>query len=170
MPGQEEITLPFRKRALLVGQQFERRVRIQSRVVPLPAHDGTVLIVLDQAVIGIRRERQRAEPQGVEDGQVEQIETRGGGPQVGQVEDREVVSDETLGAFREPVQFGERRGQLAGLDPAAGEGSAVLVYRRERVDAPVARPDLEVEGKEPHGPPTSPSNPGGPRQPPTMRA
>ena len=76
----------------LVGQNLQRQPGVQLRVIHPPAFKLPVLVVLDQVVVGIAREGQRVEPQGVDGRQLQEPKAGLCGPQVGQVESDEVVA------------------------------------------------------------------------------
>ena len=71
----------------------EREPGVQFRIVDLSADEAAVLIVLDQAMIGIGRKGQRAEAQGVQHRQAQQPQLGSRDPEMGNVERDQVVAD-----------------------------------------------------------------------------
>ena len=124
----------------LIGEDVEGELAVQQGVVAgLPDQAG-VLVVLDQVVVGAARVGQGVEPQGIDDGEPEQIQVGIDGPQVGDVEmSQDVVAHYEGGALAQPVDAPDAGGVpgvvalevefIAGVGPVGGHGdeAAVLV-------------------------------------------
>ena len=124
----------------LVGEDVEGELAVQQGVVAgLPDQAG-VLVVLDQVVVGTARVSQGVEPQGIDDGEPEQVQVGIDGPQVGDVVSQDVVAHYEGGALAQQVDApdaGRVPGVvalevefIAGVGPVGGHGdeAAVLAY------------------------------------------
>ena len=115
VPGAEQSWVGFLQHRLLVGEDFQRDLGVLFGVVPSPGEQLTVLIVLDQAVIRVARERQGVEPKRVDRRQFQQAQVWIRGSQMLQVEVDEVVPQHEVCAFGQVVELGERPGQARPL-------------------------------------------------------
>ena len=98
------------------------------------------LVVLDQVVVGAARVGEGVEPQGIDDGEPEQIKVGIDGPQVGDVEFQDVVAHYEGGPLAQLVDAPDAGGVsgvvalevefIAGVGPVGGHGdeAAFLVY------------------------------------------
>ena len=128
-----------------VGEQLECQLGIQEGIVNLHPRQRRFLILLDEVMVGVFGECQRAEVERVDGGQVEQFEVgRMPGEEFEIVLD-DVVSDQIRGACGEFVQsFQGRRQSTAVAAPGEGRGT-VGTYRADRVDVLAA---LKVDGEQ----------------------
>ena len=141
VPGRQQGWLGFAQRLPLLAEDRQREAGVQFRVIDPPAHEAAVLIVLDQAVIGIAREGERAEPQRVHRRQGEQPQVGLRRLEVGQVEGNQVVAEEegdAVGERVEPRQFRCRTVAVAAL-------ARIAAHRPEGVNAAILLADLQVE-------------------------
>ena len=97
----------------LVPQNVEDKQGILLGIVQMTALQPPVLIVLDQVMVGILRERKRVEPQRVDDGLTEKLQISGCSCQVRQVERDDVVPNQELRVPGKLVQLPERVRQTA---------------------------------------------------------
>ena len=65
VPGSQQVGRRFSKGLLLIGEQFQSKPGVQFGIVHAPALQLPVLVVLDQMMIGIARERQGIESERV---------------------------------------------------------------------------------------------------------
>ena len=150
MPREQQVAIGPAECGLLIRKEFERRLGVQPGIVSLSPNQPSVLVVLDEVVVGIGRKRQGTESQRVEHRQPQECELRSYRREVGDVEVEDVVPDQAIRVPREAVEFGKAVRKLARPYPAPGEGVATFVHRGERMDAVAAPGDLEVKGEEPH--------------------
>ena len=148
MPGDKQVRVGFGKRLSLVGKQVERLPRIEFRIVALPSHQATILIVLDELVVGIGGKRQGAQAQGVQRRHPQQAQLRCGSFEAPQVEIDQVVADEAIAGFGEIIELGQCGIQGDGPELLFGEcqrrpGS--VIDRSEGKDAFVASPNFQVD-------------------------
>ena len=153
---------------LLVIEHLQRQTGVQIRIVTLGAFERRVLVVLDEMVVRVGRERQRIQPQRVHHRHPQQPQPGSGSLQMGKVELDDVVSDHKVGAIGEAVERRERlidrapvldRRNLISLQ--AGDASACLAittglqcpchasarvgtHTRQRVDVAVPAGDFKV--------------------------
>ena len=92
VPSDQQLRRRFAQRLALVGQKLQRQAGVQFRVIHPPAPELPVLIMLDQAVVGIARKGQRTEPQSVDGRQPQEPKIGLGRLQVRQIEIDEVVA------------------------------------------------------------------------------
>ena len=86
VPGGEQLRVGFGQGPLLVAKYVQDQAGVEFRVVDLPALQPTVLVVLDQVVVGVARKGQGTELQGVDRRKVQQAQVGLGRLEVGQVE------------------------------------------------------------------------------------
>ena len=141
MPGRQQIGLGFSQRLPLLAEDLQREAGVQLRVVDPPAHEPAVLIVLDQAVVGIAREGERAETQRVHRRQGEQPQVGLRRLEVGQVEGNQVVAEKEGDAFGERVEPRQFRCRSAAVVAVA----RIAAHRPEGVNATVLLANLQVE-------------------------
>ena len=84
-----------------------------SGSLAFPPCQGAVLVVLDQAVIGVSGERERIEPKGIDPRFVQEPQARIRLLQMAAVEFDEVVSERELGVFCIVVQCVQRGFEVA---------------------------------------------------------
>ena len=102
--------------------------------------------MLDQVVVGVAGEGQGVEAERVHRGQVEQPQPGLGGPQVGEVEVDQVVSQQEVRALGQLVQPGQGLGQVAAHPGDRHRLTRIRTDSGNRVN-PVIRPaDLQVQG------------------------
>ena len=111
VPRHQQVRLCIQEGPLLVLKEIQREPAVQQGVVSPAPHQLAVLVVLDQVVLGIPREGQGIEPQGVHRRHTEQIQSGVDRLQVGQVEGNDVVAEEKIGSLGQPVEFGQRLGK-----------------------------------------------------------
>ena len=127
----------------LVVEQIQREPGIELRVVQPAAFELSVLVVLDQVVIGIARKGERIEPQRIHRRQAQE-------PKIGlrrldmrEIEGDQVVPEQKGRAVGQHIQLLQRRRQIpaskdqaaSGIGPQCGKGA----------DATVANADFEVQ-------------------------
>ena len=124
----------------LVGEDVEGELAVQQGVVAGLPDQASVLVVLDQVVVGAARVGEGVEPQGIDDGETEQIKVGIDGPQVGDVVFQDVVAHYEGGALAQLVDAPDAGGVsgvvalevefIAGVGPVGGHGdeAAILVY------------------------------------------
>ena len=137
VPGSEQVRRCLAESLLLIGEHLQRQAGVQVGVVEPSPPELSVLIMLDQVVIGIAGEGQGVEPERVHRRQLQQTQGGIGGPQVGQVEIDQVVPQQEVGVIGQVVQPVQRRGEAVvrpridqgpvGIGPHAGEGVDPLV-------------------------------------------
>ena len=115
---------------LLVLEHPKRQPGVQVRVVALGALERRVLVVLDQMVIRVRRERQRVQPQSVHHRHPQQPQPGSGGLQMGKVELDDVVTHHKVSTPSQPVKRNKR---LTNRAPIFGRCDIVTV---QACDAP----------------------------------
>ena len=76
MPGSEEFRRGLLQFFQLVLEYLHGELAVEKRVVYLAPDQGAVLVVLDQPVVWPAREGYRIQAQGVDGGQVEQLQVR----------------------------------------------------------------------------------------------
>ena len=100
------------KRPPLVVEDLQHQPGVQLRVVQASLDQGTVLVVLDQVVVGVAGEGEGVQPEGVHRGQIEQPQVGIGGLQVGQVEVDQIVPQQEVRAICQLIQPGQRLVQV----------------------------------------------------------
>ena len=141
VPGRQQGWLGFPQRLPLLAEDRQREAGVELGVVDPSAHEPAVLIVLDQAVIGIAREGERAEPQRVHRRQSKQPQVWLRRLEVGQVEGNQVVAEkegDAVGERVEPRQFRCRSAAIVAV-------ARIATHRPEGVDAPILLADLQVD-------------------------
>ena len=142
VPGQQQVAVLPLQRVDDVGQQLERELSIEQRIVDLHARKRGLLVLLDQVVVRVLRERQGAQVERVDRGQVEQREVRRLRGEETEIVLDDVVSDEERRAVGEGVESGKRRPRPGGVPAPRVAGFAIEVDRADRMDAVRS---LEVE-------------------------
>ena len=129
---------------LLVPEHPQGELRVKFRVVAAVALELPVLVVLDEMVIRVARERQRIEPQRVHRRHLQQPQSRARGLQMGDVELDEIVAEQEARAIREIVKICQGLIEAAALAGEYNGSAAVGSYAGERMNAPGLCGDLEV--------------------------
>ena len=129
---------------LLVPEHPQGELRVKFRVVAAIALELPVLVVLDEMVIRVARERQRVEPQSVHRRHLQQPHPRARGSQMGEVELDEVVAEQEARAIGEIVKVGQSLLEAAALLRENDGSPAVGSYAGERVDVPGLCGDLKI--------------------------
>ena len=142
MPRGEQVGCGLREGLALVAEELQRQTGIELGIVHPAALETSILIVLDEPVVGVAGKHERTEPQRVDSRQPQQ-------PQIGlrrfemrQVEGDQVVSQNELGAVGEGVQFRQRGGQVAARMRHAAAG--IAAHRTESMNA-VVLADFKIE-------------------------
>ena len=99
MPGRQQFRRGLRQSSQLVDESFDGQLTVQKRVVALPAHQTTILVVLHQMVVGVAGEGQGVEAQGIHNRQFQDAQVRVEGLQMGDVEGNDVVAQQELAAL-----------------------------------------------------------------------
>ena len=120
---------------MLIAEDVEREPGVELRVVHPPPLELTVLVVLDEVVVGIAGEGERVQPQRVDRGKAKQPEVGLGGGELRQVEEDQVVAQNEPGAVGKVVEVSQRPLEVAA--PKHEPLVAVRTYRGERVDAAI---------------------------------
>ena len=145
VPGREQVRVRFIESPLLIVEHLQHQPGVQLGIVPASPSQRPVLIVLHQVVIGIAGKGQGIEPERVHHRQVQQLEARVRGPQVGQVEIDQVVAQHEVRAVGQLVQPGQRLAQVA-ADPRDGHLLTRIRPHAGQGVNPVIRPaDLQVQ-------------------------
>ena len=148
MPGNEQIGVRVPQCILLVRKQFQRQPRVQFRIVDLPAHERAILIVLDEAMIGIRRKRQGTQAQGVQHRHAEQLHPRRRCPEMFQIKLDQIVAGEAIATRRKVVDLLQCGGQTRGaqaLFPERECRAGFLIDGGQRVYALAAFSNLQID-------------------------
>ena len=93
VPGNHQVRGRLEQLLLLVCEHPQGENRVEFRVVPAIAFELPVLVVLDEMVIRVARERQRVEPQRVHRRHLQQPQPGARGLQMGEVELDEIVAE-----------------------------------------------------------------------------
>lgn len=91
MPGEKQIRTGAFEGLQLVGEEIENQAAVQFRVVHPAAFQLTILVVLDEVVIGVAREGQRIEPERVYDRQTQHRQVW-----LGRFQDRTIMLDQVV--------------------------------------------------------------------------
>ena len=143
VPGREQIRGRLLQGCLLVPEDRQGNPGVQLRVVHALALEPSVLIVLDEAMIGIAGECQRAETQGVQRRQLEEPQVGPGRRQVRQVEIDQVVAQNERRPVGQIVQPRQLRCRTAAGMPFPGIGP----HRAEGTDTAAISVYLQIEGE-----------------------
>ena len=108
MPDQQQVAVLLLQRVDDVGKQLQRELGIQQRIVDLHTRQRGLVVLLDQVVVRVLRERQRAQVERVDRGQMEQREAGCLLGEENEVVLDDVVSDEVRRSVGERVKFGKR--------------------------------------------------------------
>ena len=144
VPGDQQVRGRVKQLLLLVCEHPQGENRVEFRVVPTIAFELPVLVVLDEMVIRVARERQRVEPQRVYRRHLQQPQPGARGLQVGDVELDEIVAEQKSGAVGEVVEVGQRLLESAALLREHDRSAAVGSFAGERVDAASLCGDLKI--------------------------
>ena len=93
MPGSQQFGRRTAQLLLLVVEDLQGKSGIQFGVVDPPTFELSVLVVLDQVVIGVARECQWIKPERVHRRQPQQSEAGTDSLQIGQVEIDQIVAE-----------------------------------------------------------------------------
>ena len=146
MPGQHQIrvcllTLPQGR--ALIAKQIQRQPRVLFGVVHAVPLQRTVLVVLDQVVIGIARECQRVQAQRVYGRQVQQAQVRLCGGEMRKVVGDQVVTQDEGRAFGQGIELCQCGSQIAAV--VSQRSAGVRADRGELMDAPVLDADFQID-------------------------
>ena len=142
--SEEEIAWGFAPQgAPLIVEDLESEPGIELGIVHPSALELSVLVVLDQAVIGVARKGERIEPQGVDCGEVQEPKAGILGGEVWEVEDDQVVSKDDFGTLGEFVETRQCPCQVTGAEDQRTFG--IRSHRSKRADAVVVPADFEVQ-------------------------
>ena len=100
VPCREQFRIAFVEHLqciVLIVEYLQRQLRILHRIIAMPALQPAVLIVFDQMVIGIAREGQRVQPEGIDGGFLVQTQIGAHRLEVGQVEFHQIMSQQECG-------------------------------------------------------------------------
>ena len=143
VPCGEQVRCGLRQRLALVAIELQRNAGVELGIVHPAALQTAVLVVLDETVIGVAGEGERAETQRVDGREFQKPEGRLRRRQVRQVEGDQVVSQQegrALGEVVQPRKYGSEtaarmRQTAAGIRPYCPDGMN-----------PVVPADLEIQG------------------------
>ena len=111
VPRRQQVRVGVPQGLPLLAEDFQRETGVELRVVRPSGFETAVPIVLDEAVIGIARKGQGAEPQGVHRREVQEPQIGLRRLQVRQVEGDQVVAQHEGGPVGEFVERRKRRRQ-----------------------------------------------------------
>ena len=117
MPREQQVgrrLLHPAQRQFLIAEHLQGEFRVEQRIVLAVGEQLAVLVVLDEVVIGILREGQRVEAQGVDHRLAEQAQVRLAGVQLRQIKGDQVVPQQERRVIRQSVQRREGTCQIAG--------------------------------------------------------
>ena len=143
VPCDEKVRRRLTQGSMLVAKYPEREPGVELRVVHPPPLELTVLVVLDQVVVGVARECEGVQPQRVDRGKAKQPKARLRGGEVRQVEENQVVAQNEPGAVGKVVQSGRRSPEV--VAPKHEPLVAVRAYCGKGVNSAVLPTDLEVQ-------------------------
>ena len=95
----------------MVDEELQGKRGVEFGVVPPDALELTVLVMLDQVVIGIAGEGEGIEHEGIDRGKLQEREAGFCGLQMGRIERDEIVADDKAGACGKVVEAGKCLGQ-----------------------------------------------------------
>ena len=107
MPGSQQVGRRVRQDLNLVVEHLQRQPGVQFRVVDTPTPQPSILIMLNQMVIGVTRKRQRIEHKRVHHGEPQQPQTRVRRFQVRQIEADQIMPQEKICAISKALQPGQ---------------------------------------------------------------
>ena len=107
VPGRQQIGVHRLQCVRDIGQQLERQFGIQEGIVYLHPRQGGILILLDEVVVGVLRVGERAQVEGVDGRQVQQIQVRRVPRQEFEIVLDDVVPDEIRGSVGEFAECGK---------------------------------------------------------------
>ena len=117
---------------------------VELRVVQLAALELPVLVMLDQAVVGVARKGQRIQAERVHHRQLQQLQVGTGCRQVRPVEGDEVVAKDECRRAGEFVEHCQSLGQVAATEHTGIAG--VAEHAGKGMDRVVRDTDFEVDG------------------------
>ena len=97
VPGKQQIggsLLHLLQASLLVAKHLQGQFGIEQRIILAVAQQLPVLVVLDEMVVGVFREGQRVEAQGIDSWLGEQPQVGVGGAQLRQIEGDQIVAEQ----------------------------------------------------------------------------
>ena len=143
MPRRQQVRVGAPQGLPLLAEDVQRETGVEFRVVRPPRLETAVPIVLDEAVIGIARKGQGAEPQGVHRREVQKPQIGLRRLQVRQVEGDQVVAQHEGGPVGEFVERRQRRRRsFPGIDQVLPR---IRAYRAEGVDPAVLLPHFQIQ-------------------------
>ena len=116
VPCGQQIGRGFPERCLLVLQDAQRQPRVQFRVVAPSAFELSVLIMLDQVVVGISGKGEGIEPQRVHRGEPQQSKIGLRRFEVGEIERDEIVAQQSVHARGERIELCQCGHQLVAVE------------------------------------------------------
>ena len=109
VPGGQHVGVRFTQRFLLIAENVQAEPGVQLRVVDTSAFELSVLIVLDQMVVGMAGEGQGIEPQGIHRRQAQQPQAGFCRGQMRQVERDQIMTQQVIRALGKRVQVFQGR-------------------------------------------------------------
>jgi len=153
VPRRQQLRRGFPQRPPLIAEDLQREAGIELRVVPPPAFEAAVPVVLDEAMVGIAGKSEGPETQRIDGREPQQPQAGLGRHQMRQVEGDQVVAQNEGRSVGEAVQFRQRRRQVAAAIHDAPV--AIRTHAGEGVNAAVRLADFEIQreaaGRERHG-------------------
>ena len=134
VPGQQQVAVLLLQRIDDVGKQLQRELGVQQRIADLHPRKRRLLVLLDQVVVRVLGERQRAQVERVNGREAEQRQVRCMFGEKTEIVFDDVVSDEARSAIGEGVELGKRRTQSASVSAPSVSGRGIDVYRANRTD------------------------------------
>ena len=150
VPGEQQIGINLAECGALVFEERQREPGVVLWIVAPFADEIAILVVLDQVVVRILRERERTQHERVQGRTAEQSKIRCRGAQVRQVEVDQVVAEDDLRRFGEVVEFAQGIAELSTPELGANEGAAVRVDGGQGVDSLGSLADLQIDGEIAH--------------------
>ena len=134
-----------REGAQLVAEDLQGKPRVQFRVVDAAPLELSVLVMLDQMVIGIAGKGQWIQAEGVHRRQTQQFQPGIDRPQMRKVEINQVVAEKEVRAGCEVVQLGQSLWQPVSCARKEKGLTGIPTDSGESPDAPVPYGDLQVD-------------------------
>ena len=145
MPGSQQVGRRIAQSLLLVVEDLERKPSVQLRVVDAAAFELTVLIVLDQVVVGVSGEGERVQSERIHRRQLQEPQPGINGLQMGQVEGDQVVAQEEVSAVGQAVQSCQCSVQASASSADSQGLTSIGAYFSDSVDTVVPTANLEVQ-------------------------
>ena len=139
VPGGDQIRCFLDDRcqgAPLIMEEIQREAGIELWIVQAPPLELSILIVLDQVVVGVAGEGKRIEPQRIHRRHAQQPEVGLRSLELREIEGDQVVSEQKCRAVGECIQLRERRRQVAASKVASAANRAGRKGSRSIVAAP----------------------------------